>query len=320
MGAKIPEKTFANANAGMKLPVDNNGFDNHTTVESVVIDYGRDVENMIQGDGQGGVITNPSGAEPSNVTLPAFKNTEVMTISGGTVTPDLSRSYNFSLTLTEDTTISLPSNVTRTGVSFRIYIQQDGTGGHALNFSVLSNRYAMMSGSQPMPQAAGARAVIEVFIYSLTSHPYRLTEFVQGDYGMSGLIPFDITLTPAQVLASNTTPIEIAAAPGANKIAVLVEFSRLMTYVSAAYATNVSSLIRYSGGDAAVSGVVISQAANFYTQHACGLGNTAGIGVDYTDLAVNEALQFFTTAGNPTAGDSPIRLKGFYRIIDLASS
>lgn len=316
MGAKITEKTFANANADMALPVDNNGFDNHTTIESVVIDYGRDVENMIQGDGQGGVITNPSGAEPSNVTLPAFKNTEVLpVVAGVSSAPDLSRSYNFSLTLTEDTTISLPSNVTRTGVSFRLYVQQDGTGGHALNFSILSNRYAMMSGSQPMPQAAGARAVIEVFIYSLTSHPYRLTEFVQGDYGMSGLIPFDITLSPAQVLSSNTTPIEIIAAPGANKIALVTELVGIFVFNTTAYATNVTSLIVYpSGGSLTNDAINIDFEETEYRQYVIG----SSLLETFNPLKVNEPLNFLTITGNPTAGDSPIRLKGFYRIIDIA--
>lgn len=132
-----------------------------------------------------------------------------------------------------------------------------------------------------------------------------------------GLIPFDVTLTPAQILNSNTAPIDFIPAPGANKIVKLVEFEKLMTYVSAAYDTNIGCLVRHSGGNNIINGFFINQTTNSYIDFVCGLGEGSGFGLDYTQMAVNESIQFMTNVGNPTAGNSPIRLKGYYRIIDL---
>jgi hypothetical protein len=128
-----------------------------------------------------------------------------------------------------------------------------------------------------------------------------------------GLIPFDVTIPSSAVLTSFTTPVEIVPNPGANKIAKLVECVQIIDFNSVAYATNVGVGVSYTSDiPSAIGSSTIGVAADFYFDIALDIAVFAG-----TELKANDSISFFTSTGNPTAGDSPIRFKGFYRIIDL---
>lgn len=309
MGAKITQKALATANAAMALPVDNSGFDNHTTVESIVLDYGRDVENMIQGDGLGGVITSPSGT--GTVTIPQWRNTWPLTSAAGIVTPDLQRSATFSLTLTENTEIQLPDNITQTGGMFRIYVQQDGTGNWALTFSATGNRYKILPDSQGLNFAAAGRSIVEVYLFSATVLPCRVIPIYGNSqqFGISGLIPFKTTITSAQVLTGNTTPITFVPALGANLVAVLVELYYVFDYNTIPYATFTDWEIGYP---------LQTVATGLIDQTASIIQNINVLNVAQLDIYANAALLWSVPIGNPTAGNSDITYYGYYRIIDLS--
>jgi len=323
MGAKITQKSFATANDAMALPVDNSGFDNHTTVESIVLDYGRDVENMIQGDGQGSVYVD-NGLGQGTVLHPTWLNIDELTITAGAIAFDPSKSNNFSLTLTENATLSVPAtlNIRQTGLLWRIYVTQDGTGGRTLNFSALSNRYQILPDSQGLNMAAGGRSIVEIYCFS--GAPLLAVRIIRlfgegGDLGgvvqpkTSGLIPFEVTIPSAEVLTGNTTPITFIPALGANLVAVLVELYEVAEYGGVGYATNVGVNIKYSGGTQ-ISYTDIQFTANIRRQWQ--LGNAAVLG--FTTLIENEAIIWQVDTGNPTAGNSDITYYGYYRIIDLS--
>jgi hypothetical protein len=313
MGAKITQKSFATANAAMALPVDNSGFDNHTTVESIVLDYGRNVANMIQGDGNGGVITSPSGT--GTVTIPQWRNTWPLTSAAGVVTPDLQRSYTFSLTLTEDTEIQLPANITQTGIMFRIYVQQDGTGDWALTFTATGNRYKVLPDSQGLNNAAAGRSIVEVYIYSSTVLGCRIIPIYGNSQqiGISGLIPAKITVTSAQLLANGTN--DLLPAPGAN---------RFYEVVGRVFVKNGSGSNAYSAPTSCyiVSGDLKSFFAElaldffpddqYFTNIAVGVPQTGNI------CAANQKLVLSTISGSPvTSGDYDVTLYFNYRILEI---
>jgi hypothetical protein len=62
---------------------------------------------------------------------------EVQTMSATTMAPDLSQSYNFSLTLTNSATLTTPINITTPmiGQAFTFALNQDGTGNRILTLS-----------------------------------------------------------------------------------------------------------------------------------------------------------------------------------------
>jgi hypothetical protein len=129
----------------------------------------------------------------------------------------------------------------------------------------------------------------------------------------SGLIPFDVTIPTAEVLTGNTTPVELVPALGANLVAVLVELYDIADFNTVGYATNTVAAIKYSGG-LPIAYEDISFVANVRRQWQ--LGNSLIVG--FTELIENEAIIWQVETGNPTAGNSDIRLKGYYRIIDVS--
>jgi hypothetical protein len=114
-----------------------------------------------------------------------------------------------------------------------------------------------------------------------------------------------VSLSSAEILSSNTTPVQLIAAPGAGKIIQIQKVLLNSTYVSATYATNTSSQIRI--------GTIMATAysINFAVSQVAQL-NSGGVG----DL-INQNVNFFTTVGDPTAGDGTIDTFITYTVITL---
>jgi len=106
-------------------------------------------ESIVEvGAGGGGSNTTPSALTP-----------------GATVTPDLSVSSNFTLTLDQSTTLQTPTNLTA-GVSGAIVITQDATGGHTMAFS---SAYKFEDGNAPsLTTTANAVDVLAYYVESAT--------------------------------------------------------------------------------------------------------------------------------------------------------
>jgi hypothetical protein len=302
----------------MAFPVDLNGADAHSTLESVAEDFMFDTKNFVKGNGFGSIKVSTDGV--TYVDYPAAEPTLNATslVSGNLFAPNLSKNLSYVITVDDDLEINLPTSFHIEGVRATIEIIQDSTGGHDVTMIATGQRYRPMLGTVGVNKAPNSRSLIEIFYVSGLSHYYRITHLSSGSApvpprSVGDLIPFEITITSAQVLAGNTTPITLVSAPGANRLAVLTELYEIANFNSVGYATNNGVLIQYSGGDPIVSTDI---GFNTNIRRQWQLGNAVIVG--FTSLAENEAIMWKVDNGNPTAGNSDIRYIGFYRIIDLS--
>jgi len=124
----------------------------------------------------------------------------------------------------------------------------------------------------------------------------------------------ELSIPTASVLTLNSTPLEIVAAPGAGYAIQVISASCSITYNSVAYATNVTL-------QAITDTATISQAESGLldaTSSQIGiLGSIPVIGISDTQIIENKALQVKVKTGNPTAGNSDIKVYVLYRIITL---
>jgi hypothetical protein len=121
--------------------------------------------------------------------------------------------------------------------------------------------------------------------------------------------PVKVTLSSAQILNSNTTPIELIPAPGANKVIVPLSIFISANYNTTQYTTNTSGRIILN--DKVVSDLDISFAASGQYVTSIVVEN------DLVYDLINQPLEFDTQTGNPTAGDGTLDIYITYQIIDL---
>lgn|SRR3990167_2442533 len=126
-----------------------------------------------------------------------------------------------------------------------------------------------------------------------------------------------LSLTSAQILALNTTPITIVAAQGANKYIQPIDCVIVYSYSTAAYATNTTlELINESGTISLMEDTtaLIGTVSKVVQMKATGTGAAAG----QTQSLANAGLQVKVRTGDPTAGSGTIKLFLKYRIINNA--
>jgi hypothetical protein len=138
-------------------------------------------------------------------------------------------------------------------------------------------------------------------------------------YVDNAAITLEVDVSSAQILNSNSVPVVLIAAPGANKFLRIVDIAMRYTFVSAAYATNTNLLFMYS---ALVAAAVDAQPSSVLTQVNDRVFMTGGIsptGVPqgYNGLT-NQGLVLYTQTGNPTAGSGTIKVFITYKIIDFS--
>lgn len=117
----------------------------------------------------------------------------------------------------------------------------------------------------------------------------------------------EISLSSAQILDLNATPITLVAAPGAGKVIVPLTYVVSYTYVSAAYAANVDLRARYTTGGF----------NSIYTLSAVASSNQITTPQSLTSVIANEPIQAFVGTGNPTTGDGTIKIGVYYKIHTL---
>lgn len=123
----------------------------------------------------------------------------------------------------------------------------------------------------------------------------------------------EVTLTSAQILALNTTPITLVPAPGAGKVIDVMGIVAKLTYNSAAYATNTTMEFRYTNGSGAK---VATDMASLLTATAnktniCHALSTEIVAVENAPIVVDVAT------GNPATGNSPVKIQVQYRIVSV---
>ena len=119
-----------------------------------------------------------------------------------------------------------------------------------------------------------------------------------------------VTLTSAQVLALNTTPIEVVAGITGKEIQV-VNASMHLKYNTTAYATNTNMVLKSSSAAAADI-----QARVGINETSDSLGSFDILSTNL-NIVTGDALVVSVDGGNPTAGDSDIVVDVLYRVTDL---
>lgn len=110
-----------------------------------------------------------------------------------------------------------------------------------------------------------------------------------------------VTLSSAEILALNGTPIKVIDAPGVGSSIVVISALFDYTYVSSAYATNVTLQVYTDTATAPQAAAVILDST---TSRQVRLSlSTGSIGASDTMVIENKALYVTVPTGNPTAGD-----------------
>lgn len=109
-----------------------------------------------------------------------------------------------------------------------------------------------------------------------------------------------VTLSSAEILALNSTPIKIIDAPGVGSSIVVISALFTYTYATSAYSTNVTLQV-YT--DTATSPQAAAAILDADTSKQVRLSlSTGSIGVSDTMVIENKALYVTVPAGNPTGG------------------
>lgn len=121
-----------------------------------------------------------------------------------------------------------------------------------------------------------------------------------------------VTLTSAQILALNTTPITLVAAPGAGYYVSVSEVLAYLTFNTTAYTgTNAANITYTNGSGAAATGTLASSFLDSSSSAA-----VKAVGVAVTPVA-NAPIVISVGTANPAAGDSTITVDIAYRIVKL---
>lgn len=126
-----------------------------------------------------------------------------------------------------------------------------------------------------------------------------------------------VTLTNAQVLALNGTPIQIVASPGSANVVVLpISATMAYTFAVAAYATNTELDLIHAGSSVAMMKTSINQASSTFAQFASNATATPSAG---NNFIANAALNLFVPAGNPTGGNvgASIKITVLYTLMSV---
>ncbi len=130
-----------------------------------------------------------------------------------------------------------------------------------------------------------------------------------------------VKITAAQMLALNTTPIQIVPAPGAGKLLVPTMMIASLVFNSAAYAVNASGAsLKYGVSGAGTStGFTLSQA---FLQSASGTNVQV---VNQSSAATylpattdyNVPLTLIAATSDPTTGDSLLYVRVYFRVVTV---
>ena len=126
----------------------------------------------------------------------------------------------------------------------------------------------------------------------------------------------ELSIPTASVLTGFATPLDIVAAPGAGYAIECISASQKITFNSVAYATNTTVQIINAGADTAqleTNTAGLTATVTKIQQIANTVNSTAG----QTQLIENASLQWKVKTGNPTAGNSDIKVYVLYRTITL---
>jgi hypothetical protein len=116
-----------------------------------------------------------------------------------------------------------------------------------------------------------------------------------------------VSLSSAQILDSNTSPVQLIAAPGAGKMIRVTSITAIFTFNGVAYATNTNGQVRIN----------TYQLNSISLNFGASTESTFGFPQAASGTLSNQSINFTTQTGNPTAGDGTIDLYITYQILSL---
>lgn len=133
---------------------------------------------------------------------------------------------------------------------------------------------------------------------------------------MGDIYEASLTIPTTSVLTLNATPLTIVAAPGAGYAIEVISATFSSTFNSVAYATNTE--IQVITDTATIEQLSYAAGLAFsVSTHKKMNVKAASATATHTQLIENKAVQVKVATGNPTAGNSDIKVFVFYRIITL---
>ena len=143
---------------------------------------------------------------------------------------------------------------------------------------------------------------------------YNGSAWANMSSGLGSTQSVSVAIGSAQILAGNTTPVQLIAAPGAGLAIIPISAVVKYTYITAAYATNTSQVIYFdtlNGSDNVLILIqtMLSQAANK------SVVRSANSAVDENSIIANKALMWAIETGNPTAGSGRLDITVIYTTI-----
>lgn len=129
----------------------------------------------------------------------------------------------------------------------------------------------------------------------------------------------DVTLTAAQVKTLNATPFQLVAPPGANKALILLGANLYMPYATTPYnliAVGDDLAIKYTGS----AGLQVAQveATGLFDQTASQQRWVYPVTTADIKPVANAPLMLHMLNSEIAAGDSPLKVRTYYRIIDTS--
>ncbi len=140
-----------------------------------------------------------------------------------------------------------------------------------------------------------------------------------GDSDASPLFQADVTITASQLKALNATPQTLVAAPGAGKILVPTLVQLFLDYATTAYdgiAAGEDLNVRYTNGSGALCATI--EATGFLDATADAYRWVTPTTAAAVAGVANAALVLHMATGEIATGDSPLKVRTFYRVIDAA--
>ncbi len=149
-----------------------------------------------------------------------------------------------------------------------------------------------------------------------------LTELKKLCSDIPDLVQFEevikVTLTSAQLLSINTSPVDIIPAPGAGKIILVNKLFYKFDYQTTPYNTNAELRFRFgtSGANYINTNIILTA-----TDSATKFSQVSGYFTADPDLAnqENKKLQAIVPSGDPLDGDSDLTIWIYYQKLEFPS-
>lgn len=130
----------------------------------------------------------------------------------------------------------------------------------------------------------------------------------------------DVLITTAEVLALNATPKTIVAAPGTGKYLQFLGAIVLLDYNSAAYVDDAGEdlVFKYTDSSGSEISNTLDGSAFDGTADALVIAEPVNPAANVIEVPANAAIVLHLLVGEWITGDSPLKVRCFYRVVEKA--